>query len=250
MELHGSEQMDFDGFRAHPNSRSITVAPHGRTAPNRNTCGTTRVLLAHSYRMVREALRALLEQQGGSAIAVVAEAADGAAVLERAANTLPDIVVMDIGLPDLDGIEITKRLLKLYPSVKVIALSVYADRHFVTGMLEAGASGYIVTTATGEDLLRAIEQAVNGRTYVCSAVASALIDAVKNRGNDRSVLGRRETEVLKLLAQGLRTPEIGERLHISASTVEVHRRNIMAKLDLHSAIELTKYAIREGLIAL
>jgi DNA-binding NarL/FixJ family response regulator len=250
MEFRESRHMELDGFHTQPASRPITVAPHGKTSPNRNPCGTARVLLAHGYRMVREALRALLEQQGGSMIAVVAEAADGAAVLERAASNLPDIVIMDIGLPDLNGIEITRRLLKLYPSIRVIALSVYADRHVVMDMLEAGATGYVVTTAAGEELVWAIEKVIDGQTYVCSAVTSVLIGAVKNRGNGKSALGRRETEVLKLLAQGLRTPEIGKRLHISASTVEVHRRNIMAKLGLHSAIELTKYAIRERLIAL
>ncbi len=205
-----------------------------------------RVLLADDHKIMRQALRALLEREKG--IDVVAEAGNGQEVLDLAVRFAPDLVIMDVSMPGLNGIEATKQLLARQPAIKVIALSAYSDRRFVVGMLEAGASGYIIKAAAGEELIRAIYSVQNNRHYLCPEVSVALGDAVSEQDKKGDViLGRREMEVLKLLAEGVRSPEIAARLNISPGTVEVHRRNIMHKLGLHSVAELTRYAIREGL---
>lgn len=206
----------------------------------------TRVLLADDHKIMRQALRALLERE--ESIEVVAEAGNGREVLDLAVQCAPDLVIMDVGMPGLNGIEATKQLLARQPRIKVIALSAYSDRRFVSGMLKAGASGYIVKAAAGEELIRAICCVQNDQDYLCPELAQTLEDVVSERGKKADgVLGRREMEVLQLLSEGFRSPEIATRLNISTATVEVHRRNIMHKLGLHSVAELTKYAIREGL---
>lgn len=208
-----------------------------------------RVMLADDHKIMRQALRALLEREKG--IDVVAEAGEGGEVVKLAAKSAPDIVVMDIGMPGLNGIEATKRLLARQPAVKVIALSGYSDKRFVREMLKAGAVGYIIKASAGEELMRAIRAVQNHGSYFCPEIASSLADAVRDEGEGNDAfLGRREKEVLRLLAEGIRSSEIAERLSISPATVEVHRRNIMRKLDLHSVAELTKYAIREGLTSI
>lgn len=207
---------------------------------------SVRVLLADDHKMMRQALRALLEREKD--IAVVAEAGNGAEVVTMAEEFAPDIVVMDIGMPGLNGIEATKQLLARQPGMKVIALSAYSDSRFVRGMLEAGAAGYLIKSAAGEELLRAIRAVRADQSYFCPEISAVLAEAVRDRSKARvESLGRRERAVLKLLAEGVRSSEIAERLNIAPATVEVHRRNIMRKLDLHSVAELTKYAIREGL---
>jgi len=173
-----------------------------------------------------------------------------AAVLDAAGAT-PDVAVVDIGMPGMNGVEATRRLLAGRPRLKVIALSAYDDKRFVLEMLNAGAKGYLVKASAGDELPRAIRAIAQGRTYLCPEVAGAIVEAARDKtspaGNSAVHLGRREREVLALLAEGKSSSEIAARMHIAASTVEVHRRNIMRKLDLHSVAELTKYAIREGL---
>jgi DNA-binding NarL/FixJ family response regulator len=181
---------------------------------------------------------------------VVGEAGDGAALLELVARTAPDVAVVDVGMPGMNCIEATRRLLAARPLLKVIALSAYSDKRFVLEMLAAGAKGYLIKASAGDELPRAIRAIAQGHTYLCPEVAGTLVEAAGNAsraGNGEAKLGRREREVLALLAEGKSSSEIAERMHIAASTVEVHRRNIMRKLDLHSVAELTKYAIREGL---
>jgi DNA-binding NarL/FixJ family response regulator len=207
---------------------------------------SVRVLLADDHKMMRQALRALLDREND--IAVVAEAGNGAEVVSMAREFAPDIVVMDIGMPGLNGFEATKQLLACQPGVKVIALSAYSDKRFVQGMLEAGAVGYVIKSAAGEELTRAIRTVRADQSYFCPEIAAVLAEALRDSGKTRvEALGRREKAVLKLLAEGVRSSEIAERLNIAPATVEVHRRNIMRKLDLHTVAELTKYAIREGL---
>lgn len=208
-----------------------------------------RVLLADDHRMVREALRSVLEREQD--IEVVAEAGDGPAVLELVGQASPDIVVMDIGMPGLNGVDATRRLIAEHPGVKVVALSAYSDKRFVLEMLNAGALGYVIKASAGEELTRAIRAVMQNQTYLCPEVAGTVIDTVRcpQPGATRPAgqLGRREREVLRLLAEGNSSPQIATRLHIATGTVDAHRRNIMQKLDLHSVAELTKYAIREGL---
>ncbi|MBI2277655.1 MAG: response regulator transcription factor [Dechloromonas sp.] len=210
---------------------------------------TIRVLLADDHKILREALKGILEREHD--ITLVGEACDGAEALELAKELLPDVVLMDIGMPVMGGIESARNLIALHDGVKVIALSTFSERRIVTQMLDAGARGYIVKSAGRDELLRAIRAVAHGRTYLCPESSAVLVDSMLARnpgeqaGGER--LGRREREVLKLLADGQTSPKIGQALHIATSTVEVHRRNIMRKLDLHSVAELTKYAIRNGL---
>lgn len=210
---------------------------------------TIRVMLADDHQMFRDALRGMLD--GEVDLQVVDEAGDGSETLIRCSASRPDVVVMDISMGEPDGIETTKRLLRLLPQAKVVALSCHADKRHVARMIEAGAAGYITKSAASVALVNAIRAVHNQRTYFCQEVADALADVVRyQQQGGGNMLGRREIEVLTLLADGKHAPEIGEKLHISPSTVEAHRRNIMRKLDLHSVVDLTKYALREGLIQL
>jgi DNA-binding NarL/FixJ family response regulator len=207
-----------------------------------------RLMLVDDHRMLREALREILEKAGD--IEMVAEADDGVAALELARALAPDVVVMDIGLVGMSGIEATRRMLAENPHIKVLALSTFADRRIVLQMLEAGASGYVVKSAGSEELLRGIRAVARGETYLYAEAAAAIVDNLRKQslqGKQSGVLGRREREVLQHLAGGRTSAQIAEELGIATSTVEVHRRNIMRKLDLHNVAELTKYAIREGL---
>ena len=212
-----------------------------------------RIVLAEDHKMVRDGLRLLLEKI--SDVEVVGEADNGYQAIELVNSVMPDVVVMDIGMASLNGIEATGRILADNPEVKVVALSVYSDRRYVLGMLEAGASAYVLKAAAGEELMRAIEAVTENKKYISSQVADVVINSYTQRKSTpgksvRTVLGSREREVLQLLAEGKSSPEIASDMGIAAKTVETHRRNIMKKLDLHSIADLTKYALREGLTEL
>lgn len=210
-----------------------------------------RVMLADDHKILREALRSVLEHEPD--IAVVAEASDGNETLRLVEQDPPDVVVMDIGMPGMDGIEATRRLIQECPAIKVVALSTYFDRRIVLQMLEAGARGYVVKASGGKELVRAIRSAVQDQIYLCPEIASIMADSdllegkkSGQEGNDKN-LGQREREVLQMLSAGKTSPEIAARLHIAATTVEAHRRNIMRKLNLRSVADLTRYAILQGL---
>ncbi len=208
-----------------------------------------RVLLADDHVMVRQALRNLLESE--AELLVVAEASDGSEVLALCAEFTPDIVIIDVGMPNMNGIEATKQLLASHPNIKVLALSASAEKRFVLGMLEAGATGYIIKAEAGGELLRAVHSVIDGQSYLCPSVASMMVENIQGKSkSEKANLGQREQQVLELLAAGMTSPEIGARLNIAAATVEVHRRNIMRKLGVRGIAELTKYAIREGLVSL
>lgn len=211
---------------------------------------TIRVLLADDHRLLREALRDVLAREPD--IAVAGEAGDGRSTIELAAQLAPDVIVLDIGLPDLNGVEVAARLLEARPDAKLVALSAYADKRFVSEMLHAGAAAYVTKSSAATELVRAIRAVAAGHGYLCPEAASAAVSEVrgKRQRGEGERLGRREREVLRLIAEGARSPEIADQLRISPATVEVHRRNIMRKLGLRTVAELTKYAIREGLISL
>jgi DNA-binding NarL/FixJ family response regulator len=211
------------------------------------------IVLADDHRMVREGLRSLLESEPD--MHVVAEAENGRRAVELAAELTPDVLVMDIGMPALNGIEATRQILGDRPGTKVVALSMHSDRRFVSEMLKAGASAYLLKAGAFEELINAIRTVVAQKVYLSPRIADVVVDDYvrhlpKAEPSAFASLTAREREVLQLLAEGKATKQAAAILRVSVKTVETHRRQIMEKLDLHSVAELTKYAIREGLTTL
>lgn len=212
-----------------------------------------RIIIADDHKIVRNGLRSLIEKELD--IEVIAEADNGRSVVRFALELAPDVVIMDIAMPDLNGIEATRQIIAALPVTKVIALSMHADKRYVMEMLKAGASAYVLKDNAYEELARAIRTVLGNHTYLSPQVAEIVIcDYVKlaQTANDSvfSVLSAREREVLQLLAEGKSTVQIAESLYISVKTVETYRQHIMEKLNIRSIAELTKYAIREGLTTL
>ena len=212
-----------------------------------------RILLVDDHQIMLEGLRLLISRLDGWE--VVGEAEDGRRGLRMVREVSPDIVLMDVGMPHLNGIEATRQILDESPSVKVLALSMHADTRFVTSMLEAGASGYVLKDCAFRELEQALRAVMDGHTYLSAPLSDRLVrrylDVVSPAmGEIAGPLTAREREVLQLLAEGFTTKEIASELFISSKTVETHRRHIMQKLQIDSIAELTKYAIREGLTSL
>jgi two-component system NarL family response regulator len=196
--------------------------------------------------MLREGLRAILDRE--SEVEVVGESADGLAAIEAAIALRPDVVIMDIGMRRMNGIEATREIRARLPGCRVIALSVHSDRRYLDRMFEAGAQGYVLKEAASHELIEAIRTVASGHTYVSPSLSRETLPQLSPSARDAyQRLAPREREVLKLLAEGDTSRGIAVLLSISPRTVETHRRNIMRKLGLHSVAELTKYAIREGL---
>jgi two-component system NarL family response regulator len=212
----------------------------------------TTVLLVDDHQMVREGLRAVLEQD--DAFSVVGEASSGREAVRKAGELKPDVVVMDVAMSDMNGIEATRQIRNIAPDAAVIALSSHSDRRYVMAILAAGACGYVLKANAYEQLARGVAAAAKGLKYLSPDVTSEIIDAAFReesfQGSAYDVLGPREREVLQLLAEGFTSIQIAERIGVSPSTAETHRRNIMRKLDVHNVADLTKYAIREGLTTL
>lgn len=210
-------------------------------------------MLVDDHAIVRAGLRMLLEAQAD--IEIVGEVEEGRVAIARAREWLPDVVLMDISLPDIDGFEATRQIKHALPNVAILALTMHESDEYFFKMLQAGASGYVPKKAAPTDLVSAIRVVHAGGTFLYPSVAKALVHDYLNRvaegGGERENydgLTEREQEVLKLIADGLSNQEIADSLTISVKTVERHRANIMAKLNLHSRTELVKYAIRKGLI--
>jgi DNA-binding NarL/FixJ family response regulator len=212
-----------------------------------------RVLIADDHKIVRDGLRTLLE--GEREIKVVGEAADGWSAVKMASRLTPDIVIMDIGMPDLNGIEATREIIGRVSKVKVIALSMHSDKRFVVGMLKAGAVGYLLKDCAFDELNLAIQTILAGQVYLSPQITGIVVDDYLHVTSDQdtsvlSKLSSRERQVLQLLAEGKSTKEIAFDLSLSIKTIETHRQHIMNKLDLYSVAELTKVAVREGLTSL
>lgn len=211
---------------------------------------TISVVLADDHQIIRDGLRALISLQAD--MEVVAEASDGRSTTQAVIDHGPDVVVMDISMPDLNGIEATRQIRQRNPSVKILALSMHSDRRLISGMLTAGARGYVLKDCAFDEIATAIRTVATGRTYLSPTIADVVVDEFVQQGSNEkasafAVLTPRETEVLQLVAEGHGTKAVAARLHISIKTVETHRRQIMDKLDIFTVPELTKYAIREGL---
>jgi len=203
-----------------------------------------RVALAEDQRMVREALGALLAREPD--IEIIGEAANGREAIALALELRPDVMVLDISLPDVDGVEVARTLRLRAPQVKVLALSGHNDPHMVREMLKAGAVGYVDKSSALDELVRAIRLVMRDKLYLSPELTREALGA-RLTGVDSARLSRRERQVTALLASGKRSLQIAGELNISLATVEAHRRNIMRKLGLHSVADLTRYAIRQGL---
>ncbi len=208
----------------------------------------TRVLLADDHKILRQGLRTLLEQEKD--IQIVGEADTGRSSVELAGELAPDVVIMDVAMPDLNGIDATRRIADVKPRTRVLALSMHSDGRYVREMLQAGARGYILKDCAAEELTHAIRTVMAGQVYVSPGVTGTIVnDYVRQltAADQPATLTPREREVLQLLAEGGSTANIAAGLNLSVKTIETHRKRIMDKLDLRSIAELTKYAIREGI---
>jgi len=214
----------------------------------------TRIILADDHKVMRAGLRNLISQE--SDLEVVAEASTGREAVELCHEHEPDLVLMDIAMPELNGIEACRQVRDELPRVRVLALSMHADKQYAAGMLGAGASGYLLKDCAYDELVEAIRTVAAGRTYLSPEITGVVLRDYVDRLSGRdaesafSVLTDREREVLQLVAEGHTTKQIAEKLYVSVKTVESHRQNIMDKLEIRTIAELTKYAIREGLTSL
>ncbi|MEW5743951.1 MAG: response regulator transcription factor [Nitrospirota bacterium] len=214
---------------------------------------TIRIILVDDHTIVRTGLRSLLDKLPG--LEVVAEAENGRKALELVRTIAPDIVIMDVSMPDMNGIEAARRIVAETPGVKILALSMHSDKYFVAEMLKAGASGYLLKDCIFEELAHAIHTVAAGHTYLSPGITGVMVRdyvylSAKGPPSAFSTLTAREREVLQLLAEGKTARDIAALLKVSIKTVETYRQHLMDKLDLHSIAELTKYAIREGLTSL
>lgn len=212
-----------------------------------------RILLVDDHKITREGLRSLLEKQQD--MDVVAEAENGRTAVRLAHELLPNVVIMDVTMPDLNGVEAARQIVGKVPDAKIIALSMHSDSLFVTEMLRSGASGYLLKDCAFDELALAIRAVASGKTYLSPSISGVVVEdylhrLTKTNFSSSEVLTDREREVLQLMAEGKSTKQIALKLNISVKTVETHRRQIMNKLDIHTVAELTKYAIRKGLTSL
>lgn len=212
-----------------------------------------KILIADDHKIIREGLRALIERKPG--MEVIGEVENGRKAVQLAQELLIDIIVMDIAMPDLNGIEATRQIVARAPGIKVIALSMHSDKRFVVEMLKAGASGFLLKDCAFEELIHAINTVMANRTYLSPKIVDMMTkDYVRllpmGELSVFSVLTPRQRQVLQLLSEGKGTSQIAHDLQVSVKTVETYRQQIMDKLNIHTIAELTKYAIREGLTSL
>ncbi len=212
-----------------------------------------RIMIADDHKVTREGIKALIRNEPG--MEVICEAGDGQEAIAMAENQSPQIIVMDISMPGLNGIDAARQIKAKWPRIKIIALSMYSERRYVAGMLEAGVSGYLLKNGSVNEIIDALRAVISGKTYLSPDVAKVVfMDYVQGRSVSEpstvSVLTKREREILQLIAEGFSSIQIASRLHVSEKTVSTHRRKIMEKLSIFNVAGLTKYAVREGLTSL
>lgn len=213
----------------------------------------TKILLVDDHKILRDGICSLLK--GYDDIEVIGEAPDGKTALQMVNELLPDLVIMDISMPDMNGIDATRKIRNEHPDVKVIALSMHHDKQFVSEIFRAGVSGYLIKDSAFDELDHAIRVVMSGKTYINPQIASLVVESLISQSSTPppqsfSLLTEREREVLQLIAEGRSTKQIAYDLHVSSKTVESHRRQVMGKLNIRSVAELTKFAIREGLTSI
>jgi len=210
-----------------------------------------RVLLVDDHELLREGLRSILEKDEN--VEIVGEASNGRDAVALSRTLHPDVVIIDVGMKGLNGVDATRQIRSEFPKIQVLALSAHSDDRYVSAMLGAGACGYVLKANAYSELRNALEAARTGTGFLSPEVTKSVVDTSLRKAKtevDPESLSEREREVLQLLAEGLTSPEIGKRLFIATSTVETHRRSIMRKLAIHNVADLTKWAIREGLTEL
>ncbi|MBC8438383.1 MAG: response regulator transcription factor [Deltaproteobacteria bacterium] len=209
-----------------------------------------KIIIADDHSILQHGLANSLETEEN--FEVVAMADSGLTAIELASRYLPDLVIMDVSMPGLNGMEATKQILTKNPGIKVIALSMHMEKIYVTGMIKAGASGYILKSCSFKELLTCIKIVLSGKYYLCKEVKNFVTDKEHVPVNDKnasvfSLLSERERQVLQLIAEGHKSRTIAQKLNVSIKTIDIHRTNLKTKLNIHSIAELTKFAITEGL---
>ena len=209
-----------------------------------------RILLVDDHKILRDGIRSLLK--GYDDMEIVGEAADGRAAIRLVKELSPDVVIMDISMPDLNGIDATRKIIADNPNVRIIALSMHYDKQFISETFKAGASGYLIKDSAFDELEHAVRIVMDGKTYMNPQIASLVVESlvsqsIPSRRKAFSLLTEREREVLQHIAEGKSTKQIATDLSVSAKTIESHRRQVMGKLNIRNVADLTKYAIREGL---
>ena len=212
-----------------------------------------RLLLVDDHKLFRDGLRSMIEPQRG--MEIVGEARDGQSAVALAHELKPDVILMDVSMPELNGIEATRKIIADQPAAKIIMLSMHSDRRYVIEALRSGARGYLLKDSAFDEVVAAIRECISGKVYLSTQIANIVINdyislAKSADASAYAVLSAREREVLQMFAEGKTTKEIAAQLQVSAKTIESHRKQVMDKLNLHSIAELTKYAIREGLTEL
>jgi DNA-binding NarL/FixJ family response regulator len=213
---------------------------------------TIKILLADDHKIVFDSLKSLLDRQPD--MEVVGGAENGRVAVEQVHELKPDVVIMDVTMPNLNGIEATRQITGQYPEIKVVALSMHADKQFVTGILSAGASGYLTKNCSFDELVKAVRLVAENKKYLCPDVTGIVIEESLSGASDKGssatdLLTSREREILQLLAEGKTIKQIAEQLFLSIKTIYTHRDQIMKKLHVENMAELTKLALRDGLIA-
>lgn len=212
---------------------------------------TIRILLADDHKIVFDSLRSLLDRQPD--MQVVGGAEDGRLAVAQVEELKPDVVIMDVTMPNLNGIEATRQITSQYPKIKVVALSMHSDKQFVTGILSAGASGYLTKNCSFDELVKAVRLVAENKKYLCADVTAIVIEESLSGSSQASsssfdLLSTREREIMQLLAEGNTIKQIADQLFLSIKTIYTHRNQIMKKLQVKNMAELTKLALRDGLI--
>ncbi|MEM7612738.1 MAG: response regulator transcription factor [Pseudomonadota bacterium] len=208
-----------------------------------------KIVIVDDHQLVRDGLASLIHDLDDD-FEIIGQGSNGSEAIALAAALRPDIILMDVAMPDMNGIDATRRILDNNPEIKIIALSMHAERTFISGMLQAGAMAYIRKESAFEEISTAMDAISEERVFLGEGIAEIVVGTAGDKDKNKNKLSERETQVLSLIAEGMKTREIAATLFLSEKTVETHRRQISRKLELYSVAEITKYAIREGLTSI